>query len=159
MGPLASWALRTLHWLLLGGWVGSWCFFALVLARLAFRVLPSAEVAGQLIGPTLATLHWYGVFAGVALAGIAALAGRGKLRVALPLALAAACLVNEFGVTPQLTTLRDLAFGSDGNLESARLYRQWHGVSMSIFSLVLLGAIALVGLTTRNEVAQTPDSA
>jgi hypothetical protein len=151
-------ALRSLHWLLLGGWVGSWMFFALVLARLAFRVLPSAEVAGQLISPTLATLHWYGAFAGVTLAGLAALLRRGRSLVALPLVLAAVCLVNELGVTPQLAALHDLAFGPGGNVESAAAYRRWHGISMSIFSVVLLGAIGLVVLSTRRETPQTADS-
>lgn len=152
-------ALRSLHWLLLGGWVGSWMFFALVLARLAFRVLPSAEVAGHLISPALATLHWYGVFAGVALAALAALLRRGRLHVVLPLVLAAACLGNELGITPQLAALRDLAFGPDGNVESAAAYRRFHGISMAIFSAVLLGAIALVVLSTRRETPQTSDSA
>ena len=44
-------ALRSPLWLALGGWVGSWALFALVIARLAFRVLPSPEIAGQLVGP------------------------------------------------------------------------------------------------------------
>lgn len=158
MKRAAEVTLRSLHWLLLGGWVGSWMFFALVLARLAFRVLPSPEVAGQLIGPTLATLHWYGAFAGLALAGLAALLRRGRLLVALPLVLAVACLVSELGVTPQLAALRDLAFGPDGNVESAAAYRRWHGISMSIFSAVLLGAIGLVVLSTRRETPQTADS-
>jgi hypothetical protein len=151
--------LRSLLWLTLGGWVGSWAFFALVLARLAFQVLPSAEVAGQLVGPVLATLHWYGAVAGVVLAGLAAALRRGGLLVWLPLVLAAACLVNELVVTPQLSGLRDLAFGPDGNLDSARQYRQWHGVSMSIFSLVLIGAIGIAVLHARRDVLQTADSA
>jgi len=159
MGRKAEVSLRSLLWLLLGGWVGSWLFFSLVLARLAFRVLPSAEVAGQLIGPALATLHWYGVVAGVALAGLAGLLRRGGLLVVLPLMLAAACLVSELGVTPQLAALRDLAFGPEGNLESAAEYRRYHGISMSIFAAVLLGAIGLVVLHTRRETPQTADSA
>ncbi len=159
MGQGMETTLRSLHWLLLGGWVGSWMFFALVLARVAFQVLPSAEVAGRLISPTLATLHWYGAVAGVALAGLAGLLGRGRLLVVLPLVLAAACLVSELGVTPQLAALRDLAFGPEGNVASAAEYQRFHGISMSIFSAVLLGAIALVVLHTRRETPQTADSA
>ena len=151
-------ALRSLLWLLLGGWVGSWAFFALVVARVAFQVLPSAEVAGQLVGPVLVTLHWYGAFAGVALAGLAALLGRGRLLVWLPLVLAAACLVSELAVTPQMAALRDLAFGPQGEVGAAERYRQLHGVSMTIFSLVLLGAVALLVLHTRRDRVQGADS-
>jgi len=154
----AGTALRTALWLVLGGWVGSWAFFALVIARVAFRVLPSAEVAGQLVGPVLATLHLYGAFAGVALAALAIALGRGRLLVWLPLALAAACLASEYGVTPQLAALRDHAFGPDGDVAAASRYRQLHGLSMSIFSAVLAGAIALVPLHVRRDSAQTVDS-
>src|SRR5262245_19948503 len=129
--------------------------FALVIARLAFRVLPSPEIAGRLIGPTLDTLHWYGVVAGVALAGLAAALRRGRLLVALPLALAAACLVTQLGVTPRMQAIRDLAFGPAGNVEAALRYRQLHGVSMAIFTGVLLGAIALVVLHVRSEERRT----
>lgn len=150
--------LRSLLWLVLGGWVGSWAFFALVIARVAFQVLPSAELAGRLVGPVLATLHWYGAVAGVVLAGLATGLGRGRLLVWLPLALTAACLVSELGITPQLAGLRDLAFGPDGSVEAARQYRQLHAVSMSIFSLVLIAAIGLVALHARDDAAQTADS-
>ena len=41
--------LRTSLWLSLGGWVGAWAFFAFVVSRIAFRVLPG-DVAGDLAG-------------------------------------------------------------------------------------------------------------
>jgi hypothetical protein len=151
-------ALRSLLWLTLGGWVGSWTLFALVIARLAFRVLPSPEVAGQLVSPVLAVLHGYGAVAGVVLAGLAWVLRRGRLLVALPLVLALACLVSELGVTPRLAELRDLAFGPVGNLDATARYRQLHGLSMAIFSAVLLGAISLVVLHVRHETPQAGDS-
>ena len=147
--------LRSALWLALGGWVGSWAMFALVIARLAFRVLPSPEIAGHLIGPTLATLHWYGAAAGVALAALAAVLRRGRVLVALPLALTAACLATQLGVTPQMEAIRDLAFGPAGNMEAALRYRHLHGISMAIFTGVLLGAIALVVLHVRSEEPRT----
>jgi uncharacterized protein DUF4149 len=153
-----STALRSALWLVLGGWVGSWTFFALVIARLAFRVLPSPDVAGLLIAPVLRELHGYGIFAGIALAALALALGRGRLLVALPLVLSLACLATQFGVTPRMEGLHDLAFGAAGNLEAAARYRQLHGVSMSIFTSVLIGAIALVVLHVRRETPQTGDS-
>jgi hypothetical protein len=158
MTPRADTTLRSILWLVLSGWVGSWTFFALVIARVAFRVLPSAEVAGALVSPVLATLHLYGVFAGGVLAALALALGRGRVLVGLPLLLAGACLASEFGVTPQMAALRDLAFGPGGNVEAASHYRQLHGLSMAIFSAVLAGAIALLLLHVRRETAQRIDS-
>ena len=142
---------RSALWLTLGGWIGSWAFFALVIARLAFRVLPSPEIAGDLIRPVLNALHWYGVGAGLALAARAVALRRGRLLVALPLVLVLACLVTQLGVTPRMEEIRDLAFGPGGNVEAAAEYRRLHGVSMAIFTAVLLGAIALIPLHARRD--------
>jgi hypothetical protein len=156
--PGAGVALRSVLWLTLGGWVGSWGLFALVIARLAFRVLPSPEVAGRLIAPTLDTLHWYGAIAGVALAVLAVALERGGLLVAMPLALTAGCLASQLGVTPRMEALHDLAFGPTGNADAAAQYRHLHGLSMAIFSAVLTGAIGLVVLHVRREAPQTDRS-
>src|SRR5262245_9427932 len=148
-------ALRSALWLTLGGWIGSWAFFALVIARLAFRVLPSPEVAGHLVRPVLNTLHWYGAGAGLALAALAVILRRGRLLVVLPILLSLACLTTQLGVTPRMEAIHDLAFGPGGNVEAAAAYRQLHGVSMAIFTAVLLGAIALVPLHARRDGPET----
>ncbi len=54
---MAETTLRTALWLLLGGWVGSWACFGLVVVPAAFQVLPSTELAGKLVGPVLGTLR------------------------------------------------------------------------------------------------------
>ena len=144
-------ALRTALWLTLGGWVGSWAFFALVIARIAFRVLPSPEIAGHLVRPLLNTLHWYGAIAGLALAALAVALQRGRLLVGLPLVLAAACLVTQLGVTPRLEAIRDLAFGAGGNVAATAQYRHLHALSMVIFTGVLVGVIGLLVLHVRRE--------
>ena len=155
MGPGVSGgralALRSALWLTLGGWIGSWAFFARVIARLAVRVLPSPEVAGHLVRPVLNALHWYGVAAGLALAALAVVLRRGRLLVALPLVLASACLASQLGVTPRLEEIHDLAFGPGGNAEAAAEYRRLHGTSMAIFTAILLGAIGLVPLHARRD--------
>jgi hypothetical protein len=144
-------ALRSTLWLTLGGWVGSWGLFELVIARIAFQVLPSPEIAGHLVRPLLDVLHWYGFGAGLALAALAIALRRGRLLVVLPVGLAIACLITQLGVTPRLEALRDLAFGPAGNVEAAATYRHLHGLSMAIFTSVLLGAIVLVVLHVRAE--------
>ena len=146
-GPVV---LRIGLWLLLGSWIGAWLCFALIVSRVAFQVLPS-DLAGQVLGPVLSTLHWYGAVAGVALSVIAWGLGRGPLLVGLPLALTLGCLVSELGVTPQIAALRDLTFGPEGNTEAAKRFNTLHQLSIGIFSGVLLGAIWLLGLHARRD--------
>ena len=56
-------AARSLLWITLGGWIGAWIFFSLGVSVVAFRALPSAELAGQVVGPLLGFLHLYGAAA------------------------------------------------------------------------------------------------
>ena len=138
--------LRTVLWILLGGWVGSWLLFALVVAPTAFRVLPSPEAAGSLVGPVLDALHLYGAAAGLALAALALALRRGPVRVALPLLMSAACLYSQFGVSAELAEIRHLAFGPQGSEAVAARFNALHRLSMEIYSGVLVAALALVGL-------------
>lgn len=157
--PGAAVAVRSLMWLALGGWVGSWACFALLVAPVAFRVLPSAELAGKLVGPVLASLHYAGAVAALVVAGSAAWLGRGRLAVALPLLLGAGCLVNEWVVTARITALRPLAFGPEGSSEAAAAFYRLHQVSMLVFGAVLLGAIALVVLHAHGDTPRKPAAA
>ena len=85
-------ATRSALWLCLAGWIGGFGLFALVVAPTAFRVLPSTEIAGTLVGPVLEALHLYGAAAGLLLALLAWRLGRGPLLCLLPLVLTVACL-------------------------------------------------------------------
>src|SRR5580700_8518047 len=57
--------LRYLMLLTLIVWLGGLIFFAFVLAPAAFSVLPTRHLAGTLVGRTLGTLHWMGIFSGI----------------------------------------------------------------------------------------------
>ena len=83
----AGWELllRSTLWLTLGAWIGAWLLFGAVVAPTAFRVLPSTEVAGSLVGPVLEALHLYGAAAGALLALVTVALGRGPLLIVLPL--------------------------------------------------------------------------
>jgi len=135
-------ALRTGLWLLLGGWVGAWMYFGVVVSRVAFSVLPSTEIAGTLIGPALASLQWYGAAAGVALMGLTLAMGRGVVLALVPLAMGMACLFSHIVVTAQIAELRDLAFGPGGSTADAARFTLLHRVSVGIFMAV--GAASLV---------------
>jgi hypothetical protein len=142
--------LRGLLWLLLGTWIGSWLLFALVVAPTAFRVLPTHE-AGALVAPVLDRLHLYGVAAGVGLAALAAALGRGRLRVILPIVMAAACLYSQFGVSAEMAEIRGQVFGPQGNEALSARFNELHRTSMGIYSVVLIGALALLGLHASSE--------
>ncbi len=144
-------ALRTALWLLLGGWVGSWGLFGMVVAPTAFQVLPSTAIAGELVGPILTSLHLYGLAAGVGLAALAALLGRGPLRIVLPLVLAAACAYSQFGVSAEIAEIRGGAFGPGGNEGDASRWNALHRLSVGIYLAVSAGALVLVGLHAASD--------
>jgi hypothetical protein len=143
--------LRGLLWVLLGGWIGSWLLFALVVAPTAFRVLPAPGAAGALVAPVLDALHLYGVFAGISLAALAFALRRGALRVAIPVFMAAACLYSQFGVSAELAEIRHLVFGPEGSEGMAARFNELHRLSMTLYSLVLVAALVLAGLHAMSD--------
>jgi hypothetical protein len=126
-------------------------FFAFSVAPTAFRTLPSTRIAGQLIGPVLATLHLYGAAAGVALAALAWVSARTGAFVWLPLAMSALCAVSHFGVTAEIESIRPLAFGPEGSPEFAARFQLLHRLSMGIYTVVGLAGFALVALHARAD--------
>jgi hypothetical protein len=144
-------ALRTGLWLLLGGWVGAWMFFGVVVSRVAFTVLPSTEMAGTLIGPVLESLQWYGAGAGVVLMLLSLALGRGIVLALIPLAMGVACLFSHIVVTAEIAELRDLAFGPDGSTPAAARFSLLHQVSVGVFMAVGAASIVLVWLHARAD--------
>jgi len=140
MSGASGTVVRSLLWLLLGGWVGSWALFGLVVAPTAFRVLPSTEIAGTLVGPVLTALHLYGAVAGLGVAAVAAVLRRGRLRIALPVLLAIACLYSQFGVSGEISEIRDQVFGPGGSEALAARWGRLHRLSVGIY-LAVSGAI------------------
>jgi len=151
-------ALRTALWLFLGGWVGSWACFGMVVAPNAFRILPTTEIAGQLIGPVLGTLHLYGLVAGVALALLAGALGRGRFLMAAPLVMAAMCAFSHFWVSREISAVRPLAFGPGGSVEMATRFGDLHRLSMGLFLAVSAATLLLVFLHARADARAAADS-
>ncbi len=154
----AGWnlALRSALWLLLAGWFGSWATFGFVVAPIAFSVLPNTAIAGTLVDPVLTALHLYGAAAGLILALLARLLGRGPLLTVLPLLMSALCLVSHFGVSLRMDEIRDQAFGPQGNLVSAALFNRLHRVSMGIFIGVSAAVVAILLLHVKAEAGRPP---
>ena len=118
-------------------------------------MLPSTRAAGALVAPVLDALHLYGVAAGIALAALAAALRRGRLRIGLPLLMAAACLYSQFGVSAELAEIRDRVFGPEGSELLSGRFNHLHRISMQIYSAVLIGALVLLGLHAASEAAPT----
>jgi len=131
-----AFALRASLWLLLGTWIGAWLCFGLVIAPTAFRVLPSIEIAGSLIGPVLDALQVYGAFAGALLALLAYRLGRSGSLVWLALAAGALCALSQWVITPAIDAARPLAFGAGGSPEMAARFHQLHRYSVILYCVV-----------------------
>jgi hypothetical protein len=106
--------LRTLMNLALIVWLGGIVFFAAVLAPTVFRVLPTREMAGNVVNPSLYSLHWMGLTAGVVFL-ICSLAlsriefARVKVLTAiniLALLMLILTAISEFGIAPRMRDLR-----------------------------------------------------
>ena len=144
-------ALRAFLWISLGGWIGALTMFAFGVAPLAFTVLPSTELAAELVGPLLMGLNLYGIAAGIGLAVLAAALERGRALVALPLALAAVCAVSEFWITVGIGEVRPEAFGAAANAAAATRFAQLHQISRVLYGLVALGALICAVLHARAD--------
>jgi hypothetical protein len=143
--------LRSLLWLILGGWIGASSYFALVVALAVFRVLPSHDLAGRVVDAVYTPLQLYGVGAGIVLAGIASGLQRGRWLVVHPLVLSSLCFISHFGITARLDELREGAFGASPQAAASAEFWRLHGASMGIHSVVLLGAVWLLVLHVRAD--------
>ena len=143
----------------LGTWVGSIIYFSAIVTQGAFRVLPSIDEAGRLVGFTLGGLHWLGVVAAVIYLGataalegsVGALARPAALRVFLMLLLT---LVSQRIVIPrmdvlgaQMGSVAATPIGNPLRVEFDRL----HGISVNLEAAVLLIGIAALFLTVRSK--------
>jgi uncharacterized membrane protein len=151
---------RFLMLLALVVWVGGIIFFAFVMAPAAFAVLPSHQLAGNVVNRVLPTLHWMGVVSGVVflVAGmVASRSGSGgghPARYLLVVLMIVLTLTSQVGVMHRMDRLRaemgtiDALAPSDARrVEFNRL----HGWSTRIEGTVLLLGLAVVYLTAREE--------
>jgi len=143
--------VRTCLWLLLGGWFGSYLLFGAVIAPTAFSVLPSAQIAGTLVGPVLTKLHLFGAAAGIALAWLSHLVGRNRWLSLAPLLASALCLYSHFGLSVELAEIRGLTFGPEGSAEIAARFGHLHRISVGIFVGVGIGITGLIALHARAD--------
>ena len=136
--------LRATLWLSLGSWVGAWGFFAFVVSRIAFKLLPG-NVAGDLAGALLQVLHLGGAAAALICAGALAGLGRRGLVLGFPILLAVVAVASELLLSPEIAALRPSALGPANTADTQARFRMLHGLSLGLFMLIHLASIGLVG--------------
>jgi hypothetical protein len=107
-------ALRFFMMLSLVVWLGAILFFGAVLAPTVFRVLPTREMAGSVVAPSLARLHWIGIFSGIVFAATSMAYSRLSVGAAQPFAarhvlvylMIALTLISQFGISSRMNALR-----------------------------------------------------
>ena len=137
--------LRTSLWLSLGGWVGAWGFFAFVVSRIAFQVLPG-DIAGDLAGSLLTILHFGGAAAAFVVAAANVGLGRRGLVVGLPVALGLICLASEIFLSPEVAAMRPSTLGAANTEATQPQFRILHRLSLGLFMAVHAASIILVWL-------------
>ena len=116
--------LRTLMLLALIVWIGGIIFFAFVLAPTLFAELPSTQMAGEVVGPTLSKLHWMGLIAGAVFLICSVLYNRQKYAQFRPLAathvfvalMLVLTAISQFGIMPAIRRSRAQATLTDHGL-------------------------------------------
>ena len=151
--------LRFLQVFALGAWVGSILYFSAVVTQGAFRVLPTVDDAGRLVGFTLSGLHWLGAIAAVIYLGASFVLERSAKALARPAVLGVILmlvltLVSERVVIARMDVLRaqmgSVAATSASDSRRAEFDRL-HTVSVYLEGAVLLAGIASLFFTVRRE--------
>jgi len=151
---------RFLEILSLGLWVGAAFFVGVLLAPGAFALLPTRQLAGDVVGMALTRLHWLAYVCGaVYFAAAFALSGeRTPQRTALILValMLALTVVSHQVVTPKLAGLRLQMTAENGSIDATpkesplrQEFGKLHGVSSAAELLVLLFGVAAIFLSTR----------
>lgn len=151
---------RFLEVLSLGVWVGAAFFVGVLLAPGAFALLPTRELAGNVVGMALTRLHFLAyACSAIFYASTFALSGeRTPQRIALTLVAIALLLtiVSQHVLTPKLADLRAQMYAQNGSIDATpkesplrQQFGQLHGVSSALELLVLLLVAAALYMTLR----------
>jgi hypothetical protein len=141
-------------------WLGGIVFFAFVLAPTVFAVLPSRQLAGNVVSRALPLLHWIGIASGLVFAVTSMVQARVTAGTAEPFAarhlliylMIVLTLLSQFAVGGKMMALRtqmsvidDIPQEDPRRVEFNRLH-QW---STRLESTVLLLGLAVLYLTAR----------
>ncbi len=154
--------LRYLMLLSLVIWIGGLIFFAFVMAPAVFNpaILPTRQLAGNVVSRTLGTLHWMGIGCGVVFAITSMIDARVMNGSAAPFAarnlliyaMIILTLVSIFGVAARMEDLkRQMVVIDNVPHDDARRveFNRLHVWSTRIEGTVLVLGLALLYLTAR----------
>jgi uncharacterized membrane protein len=135
-------------------WVGGIIFFAFVLAPTLFSILPSAQMAGSVVGPALTKLHWMGLIAGGVFLACSLTLDRVRFARFKPLTAANVLVVlmlvltaiSQFGITSRM---RELRTGSLASSSARAEFDSLHAWSTRLEGGVLFLGLAVVVLIGR----------
>jgi hypothetical protein len=150
--------LRFLQFLSLGCWLGSIIFFIL-LTQGIFSVIPTKDLAGVVVGYSLARLHILGIVAGCIYLFATASVEKSVAALARPAALLVFVMIlctmsSQYGVIARMDALRAQmgsvdATSADNPLRVA--FDRLHQYSVRLESAVLLSGLAALFLTARQK--------
>jgi len=154
--------LRYFMWLSLIVWLGGVIFFAAVLAPTVFTVLPTHQLAGNVVNRSLRILHWMGIVSALVFLASSMLYSRFTNGSAHPFAARHVLLylmllltsISQFGISPKMAALRSSMGDIDSVSASDPLRIQFnalHAWSTRLEGGVLLLGLAVVYLTSRSS--------
>jgi hypothetical protein len=94
--------------------------------------------------------------AGALLALLAWRLHRGRALVLLALAAGAGCAFSQLVITPEIETIRALAFGPQGSPEVAARFQRLHQVSVAIYVTVGITTLILLAGHVRADLRAGP---
>ena len=154
--------LRFLMLLSLVLWVGGLVFFAFVVAPTVFHpgILPSRQLAGNVVNRSLGILHWMGLTCGIVFAVTSVIDARVVDGAAQPFAvrnlliyaMIVLTLIGMFGIASRMTVLRNqMGFIDNVPHDDPRRveFNRLHVWSTRVEGTVLLLGLVLVYVTAR----------
>lgn len=141
-------------------WIGGIIFFAFVLAPAVFSILPTKELAGNVVTRSLNALHWMGIICGAVFLLFSMVYGQKKFARPKPFSLInflillmlVLTLISQFAITPKMHALRT-EMGMIDNVpenDARRVeFNRLHGWSTRTEGGVLFLGVAVVVLTAR----------
>jgi hypothetical protein len=150
--------LRFLQFLSLGCWLGSIIFF-IVFTQGIFSVMPTKDLAGVVVGYSLARLHFLGIVAGCVYLIATAVSEKSVAALARPSALLVFVMIlctmaSQYGVIARMDGLRAQmgsveAAAADSPLRTA--FDRLHQYSVRLESAVLFSGLVALFLTARQK--------
>lgn len=139
--------------LLLALWLGAALFFSFAVAQSAFAVLPTRELAGNVVNRTLAIVNYSGVVIGLILLATSFISRetvkRGRLLVEqiLLVLITAACAVGQFVIGARLHNLRQQIGRSIDEIAIDDPLRVAFN-NLHVYSVIILMAAMIAALVT-----------